>query len=300
MSVPRLTFLYPHIYKSIRSCEPSVTQPLRELRQPSSKQIAGFHKSARSRQEIPAQRYGTAIGPQPPPPLPYSVGGGPALETMPERGERRQAEQVGQKVEPVIEKDTQRSATDGKDDLKTIEPPSPSTDISSRSRELDAAESHPKEPLEPVKEAASKPLETFLTMEPAGANAEEHKSPHLHAPPYVHHFDTYTLVRSLENGNFTMDQSVTLMKAVRSLLALNLDIAREELESKSDIENVRLLLPRSPVDAEIEQGDRKRTSSEPPARNCEPKSQTLAKCRRRRCARNARSCNTKSISSIRS
>ncbi|SLM38851.1 Protein of unknown function DUF1640 [Lasallia pustulata] len=181
---------------------------------------------------------------------------------MPERGERRQAEQVGRKVEPVIEKDTQRSATDGKDDLKSVEPLSPSTDASSRSRELDAAESHPKQPLEPVKEAASKPLETFLTMEPAGASAEEHKSPHLHAPPYVHHFDTYTLVRGLEKGNFTMDQSVTLMKAVRSLLALNLDIAREELESKSDIENETYLFRAACSELRIEISNTRKVSTE--------------------------------------
>ena len=238
MSIPRLTFLYPHIYKSIRSCEPTVTQPLREVRRSSSKQLAAFHKSARSGQETIAQRYGTATGPQPPPPLPYSVGGGPALETKPERGATGQAKQEGQKVEPAIGKDMQKSNQDGRDDLKTTKPASPSTDTPSRPHELDAAESHPKEPREPVKEGVSKPLETFLNMEPATEKSEEHKAPHLHAPLYVHHFDTYTLVRDLEKGGFTMDQSVTLMKAVRSLLALNLDIAREGLVSKSDIENV--------------------------------------------------------------
>jgi hypothetical protein len=65
----------------------------------------------------------------------------------------------------------------------------------------------------------------------------EPKHPHLTTPPYVHHFDTYTLVRSLESGGFTQDQAVTTMKAIRSLLAVNLDLAKEGLVSKSDIEN---------------------------------------------------------------
>ena len=69
-------------------------------------------------------------------------------------------------------------------------------------------------------------------------NEEDHKPPHLQAPPYVHHFDSYTIVRDLKKGGFTQDQSVTLTKAVRGLLGVNLDIARQGLVSKSDMENV--------------------------------------------------------------
>ena len=246
MSIPRLTFLYPHIFKSIRACEPTVAPPLPKLRRASQKQLAGFHNSARSGQDIHAQRYGTATEgrlPPPPPPLPYSLGGGPALETKPEQGEAVQAKQEG--AEPELGKNMQESSQDGPDDLKTTKPATLSTDSSTRPRILDAAESHPKEPPEPVKEGARKPLETFLTIKepPPEENSEEHKPPHLQPPPYVHHFDTYTLVRDVEKGGFTMDQSVTLMKAVRSLLALNLDVAKEGLVSKSDIENVCILLP---------------------------------------------------------
>lgn len=293
MSVPRLTFLYPHIYKSIRSCEPTVTQPLRELRRPSSKQLARFHESARSRQETIAQRYGTATEPQPLPPLPFSVGGGPALETQPERGATGQAKQEGQKTEAAAKKDVQKPNQDGKEELKTTKPATPSTDTIRRPAELDAAESHPEQPREPVKEGVTKPLETFLTMESAEEKAEDHKPPHLQAPLYVHHFDTYTLVRDLEKGGFTEDQSVTVMKAVRSLLALNLDIAREGLESKSDIENVCYCSLESLNDTCIERHDRKPTSSEPPAQNCAPKSPTRANYRWRRCAPSALNCSMK-------
>jgi hypothetical protein len=86
----------------------------------------------------------------------------------------------------------------------------------------------------------STPLETVLHMPPPKTQEEENteKPPHLRAPPYVHHFDTYTLVQQVEAGGFTPDQSITTMKAVRGLLAENMDIARRGLVSKSDVENV--------------------------------------------------------------
>jgi hypothetical protein len=84
------------------------------------------------------------------------------------------------------------------------------------------------------------PLETVLQMPPPETAEEENasKPPHLQTPPYVHHFDTYTLVQQVEAGGFTTEQSITAMKAVRGLLALNLDVARAGLVSKNDIENV--------------------------------------------------------------
>lgn len=96
-----------------------------------------------------------------------------------------------------------------------------------------------KDSADTAKEAKA-PLETVLQMPPPKTQEEENteKPPHLQAPPYVHHFDTYTLVREVEGGGFTPEQSVTTMKAVRGLLAQNMDIARRGLVSKSDVENV--------------------------------------------------------------
>lgn len=71
---------------------------------------------------------------------------------------------------------------------------------------------------------------------PSGAATPDGK-PHLAPPPYIHHFDTYSLVRDLSKGGFTEDQSVTIMKAVRNILHNNLDMARQNLTSKSDVEN---------------------------------------------------------------
>jgi hypothetical protein len=84
------------------------------------------------------------------------------------------------------------------------------------------------------------PLDTVLQMPPPESETEknEAKPPHLQTPPYVHHFDTYTLVQQVEAGGFTNEQSITAMKAVRGLLAVNLGIAKAGLVSKSDVENV--------------------------------------------------------------
>jgi hypothetical protein len=72
---------------------------------------------------------------------------------------------------------------------------------------------------------------------PSPQDEESHKPPHLKTPPYVHHFDTYGLVRELSKSTYTPDQSVTLMKAVRGMLMSNMELAREGLVSKSNVEN---------------------------------------------------------------
>ncbi len=53
----------------------------------------------------------------------------------------------------------------------------------------------------------------------------------------MHHFDSYSLVKQLSGAGYTEAQSITAMKAVRQILAQNLDVAQSELVSKSDVEN---------------------------------------------------------------
>lgn len=60
-------------------------------------------------------------------------------------------------------------------------------------------------------------------------------------PPYVHHFDSYSMVKQLQGGGYTDDQSIEVMKGIRSLLAQNLDVAQQSLVSKSDVENVSIV-----------------------------------------------------------
>lgn len=68
-----------------------------------------------------------------------------------------------------------------------------------------------------------------------------HKRPHMSPAPYVHHFDTYSLVLDLSKGGYTSEQSITIMKAVRTILQNNLDFAKQSLTSKSDVENEEYL-----------------------------------------------------------
>ncbi|KAK0099763.1 hypothetical protein ONS96_008259 [Cadophora gregata f. sp. sojae] len=155
------------------------------------------------------------------------------------------------------------------------------------------------------------PLETVLHMPPPETAEEENasKPPHLQTPPYVHHFDTYTLVQQVEAGGFTNDQAITSMKAVRGLLALNLDVAKKGLVSKSDVENVRFFLyVQSPffrrknavqLDRDrllIACENRKHTSSAPHAQNSKPRSKIHARRTRKPCVGNGHCYNMKWIS----
>src|SRR5690625_2065382 len=78
--------------------------------------------------------------------------------------------------------------------------------------------------------------------------APEHtppQHPHMSPPPYVHHFDSYSLVKQLQEGGYSQEQATTAMKAIRTLLAQNLDVAQKSLVSKSDVENVSVFNPES-------------------------------------------------------
>lgn len=126
------------------------------------------------------------------------------------------------------------------------EPPPDKTQSNANDTKLESeAMTEPARATAPAENTSSPlaPLETVLQMPPPATQDQENaaKPPHLQTPPYVHHFDTYTLVQQVEAGDFTTEQSITAMKAVRGLLAHNLDVAKAGLVSKSDVENVRLL-----------------------------------------------------------
>ncbi|CAK7211901.1 hypothetical protein SCUCBS95973_001281 [Sporothrix curviconia] len=86
--------------------------------------------------------------------------------------------------------------------------------------------------------------------------------PHLAPPLYVHHFDSYSLVKQLEEGGYRKEQAVTAMKAVRSLLAQNLDVAQSSLVSKSDVENEAYLFKAACAELSIEVRNNRRRADE--------------------------------------
>ncbi|KUJ20020.1 uncharacterized protein LY89DRAFT_641473 [Mollisia scopiformis] len=224
MSVPRLTFLYPHLYRSLRVCES--TTPKARLRSPTQHGTRSKKRnfSTAEQRNVPqfVQRHGKAVEP--------FVPEGQSAEDMkiftPSPTTDEKIETNPSSSAPLSD-ETQAAAfipgDDGKEVIYENVPPK--------------EEQPPAAPKQ--KETAGGPIETILHMPTPESVEEENaaKPPHLQTPPYVHHFDTYTLVQQVEAGGFTTEQSVTSMKAVRGLLAQNLDVAKAGLVSKSDVEN---------------------------------------------------------------
>lgn len=142
------------------------------------------------------------------------------------------------------------------------------------------------------------PLNEVLLMDPPA----DLSIPHLHPPPYVHNFDSYTLVKEVEKGGYTPEQAITSMKAVRMLLAENLEVAKEGLVSKSDVENVRSIININPILIKSNADrmlHRSLISSKQHVPSSAPRFRTLAELATRKCGKNEPFCNTKSTSSTR-
>ena len=259
-TTPRLTFLYPAFFRSAFShSSPSCRVPskFRSLQQ------SGYKTTCRKQQEEVRSRYGTAN--EPPPHL--AANDRPAQKKA-SRASKASKSEIGASYTPedrALPKPEDKAAGEkkkGKDvdssaDHSALEKSTidssletlPTKETSEVLREGSESPTHVEQPA-----TAIKPLEKMLDIEPSpssssssssstqeqeeGKSSHTHRPPHLVTPPYVHHFDTYTLVRNLENsGGFSQDQAVTCMKAVRSLLSTNMDLARAGLVSKSDVEN---------------------------------------------------------------
>ncbi|KAI9788535.1 MAG: hypothetical protein M1835_002221 [Candelina submexicana] len=242
MSSPRLTFLYPHLFKPVQSIERAKAHFPAKASHHAPSQWRTFQTSKRQQQTL-SQRYGNVPDLQLPPP---SIGG--RKVPLPEDTTKSENRNSYKEAPKQATHNGPQKAPSQTDQTFTSEPRANSSDptldsfrnIDPSSQDTDPPGPRPTQPAaaEFPKEGSPKPLETVLHMDrPRSATVERHKPPHLEAPPYVHHFDTYTLVRDLEKGGFTEDQSVTAMKAVRGLLALNLEVAQEGMVSKSDVEN---------------------------------------------------------------
>ncbi|KAH6624732.1 hypothetical protein B0J18DRAFT_187776 [Chaetomium sp. MPI-SDFR-AT-0129] len=96
---------------------------------------------------------------------------------------------------------------------------------------------------EGTSDAASSSIPNTSTNPPNGATTDPSpstsatKPPHLVPTQYIHHFDSYTLVKHLTAGGYTLPQAILSMKAIRTLLASNLDVAQAGLVSKANVEN---------------------------------------------------------------
>lgn len=224
MAAPRLPFLYPNLLRSVRSCEPSP----RSLRLP-SKPSAAFHSSRRCEQDTIPRRYGPANEPRIPPELPKEVaanlsGGRWTNDGAPKRTGKEKDEKEPQEMKKGEEAPTgdakQEARTDREDKQEAV-----------KAEQQGSADTE--NPLESVMNMPSPPS----ALPPVRVG----ESRHLQPPPYVHHFDTYSLVKDLEKGGFSEAQAVTVMKAVRAILQDKLELAEQSLTSKSDIQNEQYL-----------------------------------------------------------
>lgn len=233
----RLTFLYPHLYKNVRINDSTTKAVKRRLGR--FKKETPFSTSCHREQERFTQRHGKAVEPF----LPQGM----LKEDVKVFVRDSKTEGDTSTVDGSKRKTTKRSTPVRKE-------PSSSAPLSEETQkaavipgdENFAARVDDSSPLTPLQEAAintsttNDPLSKVLLVDSETEPPIDPDIPHLATPPYVHHFDSFTLVKQIEDGGFTNAQAITAMKAVRGLLAQNLEIAKEGLVSASDVENVRM------------------------------------------------------------
>lgn len=224
MANPRLPFLYPNLFRSIKSCEPNTWRSIRTS--PSQKRClkASLHTSQRRAQETFPHRYGPAAGePRLPP---------PSKPSEPLFSNQQESQNEAAKSEREVPEAKSRAPNNTEPEAKPSQP---------ETQQAESSEEKAKAKLAHEQETPFGPTEALDTVlqipTPSEEKGKQEKHPHLEASPYEHHFDTYTLVQDLRKHGFTEDQAVTLMKAIRLMLAENLDLAKEGLVSKSDTEN---------------------------------------------------------------
>jgi hypothetical protein len=173
--------------------------------------------------------------------------------TTPRRSENATTQRYGKALEPAAhirdakspaENAQQTNATPAKalpepehEEAEEDEAPTPTSTPSTPAKTAPIEDTAPPtKPPDPPKPVDPKPVDSVLHM-PSPQDDDHHRALHLRTPTYVHHFDTYGLVRELDRSAYTRDQAMTLMKAVRGMLMSNMELAREGLVSKSNVEN---------------------------------------------------------------
>ncbi|RBQ72147.1 hypothetical protein VDGD_21459 [Verticillium dahliae] len=227
MSTARLTFLYPPLFRPLR-VSTGVVQATRTSRKRYAdprRQRAVFSTAFAPRAPV-ARRHGKAVEPLPapaeddemrPPLAP------PSPEALAKDSELAAAAAAAAATTPTTE-----PAAEAQPPPPTAQGPA-DTSAESDAQGKDAAASDSREE---ARQDAKKsgPLEAMLQMpEPGTDEGGARQHPHLSPPPYVHHFDSYSLVRQLQAGGYTEVQATSVMKAVRRILAQNLDVAQDSL-----------------------------------------------------------------------
>ncbi|OAP61345.1 hypothetical protein AYL99_03548 [Fonsecaea erecta] len=237
MATARLPFLYPNFLRAVRACEPTTYHSIRAPPPAAAKprRKARLHTSACRQQDTFSQRYGPAASQNlPPPSNPSEVASSQQQAKEQEKGKNDKSKESKESSQSRSVKDGPTAEEVGQDEPQASNATSDYIDEASLRTKNHKVNVQEEKPLD------NNELDLILAIpspsEVKGKDAPKH--PHLEPSPYEHHFDTYSLVQQLAAKDaYTVDQAITLMKAIRLMLSLNLDVAKEGLVSKSDIEN---------------------------------------------------------------
>ncbi|EED19304.1 conserved hypothetical protein [Talaromyces stipitatus ATCC 10500] len=239
MAAPRLPFLYPQLFRSVGTYETGA----RSLR------FTTFTVTRHRNQSTVTRRQPQSIESKLPPP------------TQPKKRSARQSSSssLNRNTNPKAQKDNTRGDSeqpsqdikDGnkEDATKSTKSSEPSTQLLDKNEVPCGASKNSVDPAQMPREVPppKNPMDAVLQMPPpsdlglARLHSNGQEVPHLEPAPYIHHFDTYTLVKNLQEGGFSEEQAITLMKGIRGILQEKLDLAERTLTSKSDSENEEYL-----------------------------------------------------------
>ncbi|KAK0938053.1 hypothetical protein LTR29_010382 [Friedmanniomyces endolithicus] len=263
MAGPRLPFLWPILFRSAEAQTPATRSARAAAR------FRAYHATPRRKQqETVPQRYGSANEPPP------HLGGGKSLGPFVQRPQAEQTKlpKIGERLQRSGEEEIEEDRVEATGDTKQHDEPTTPTTVDSgiatyagSDTKLDAAKSSATEDLlSQPSPSDARSVESLLDSIPGPAmpkdftepqarpeqnpedppldhTTDEHsppmKAPHLDQPRYVHHFDTYGLVKQLTSSGWSATHATLVMKAVRMMLADNMELAKDALVSKSMVEN---------------------------------------------------------------
>ncbi|KAK4175622.1 hypothetical protein QBC36DRAFT_331113 [Triangularia setosa] len=291
MATNRLTFLYPHLFKSTaRWSEPAASQvshsiaargARRKSQQPPSflcqNQHHGFTSPSIGRQAAFAKRAGKGVEPLPSNETSDLPPQKPAQDDKQDETGKPEGEQQETKNEsPEPQHKTVKPTTPSEPPGPILDPPPPPPSTSQQPlHDPSTIELPPPSDIDPITQTKKgSPMDEILHMgPPPSSSSSPSDSPQPSSPitpssppeppsssspeststvkpndptkqkkqTYIHHFDSYSLVKHLSSPDdppkYTLPQSIALMKAIRALLAHNLDIAQSGLVSRSDVDN---------------------------------------------------------------
>lgn len=239
--------------------------------------------SPRKQADSQLQRYGTAN--QPPPHLGGDKSLGPSTTRTPEE-QAKALPKIGEKLQHdgEVEVEAKNKIPDGgreRVDPTTVDINASNetlwskSDTESSARAPGPPDAPPEKPKESLLETvpdSTQQKEVQPSSEPSDErlrsnkhtfdNHSPPKAPHMDTPRYVHHFDSYSLVQQLEESKWTEDQAITVMKAMRLMLAENISLAQEALVSKSQVENESYLFRAACAELKTEVTSRRKAEQE--------------------------------------